>query len=42
MASEVASLFLSRVAVPVLYYMAKRRERVERINVTAPTIAVAP
>jgi multidrug efflux pump subunit AcrB len=29
MAGEVASLFLSRMAVPVLYYMAKRRERTE-------------
>jgi multidrug efflux pump subunit AcrB len=27
MAGEVASLLLSRMAVPVLYYMAKRRER---------------
>jgi multidrug efflux pump subunit AcrB len=26
MAGEVASLFLSRMAVPVLYYMAKRHE----------------
>ena len=27
MAGEVASLMLSRLAVPVLYYMAKRHER---------------
>ena len=27
MAGEVASLLLSRMAVPVLYYMAKRHER---------------
>jgi len=26
MAGEVASLLLSRMAVPVLYYMARRRE----------------
>jgi multidrug efflux pump subunit AcrB len=30
MAGEVASLLLSRMAVPVLYYMAKRHERTER------------
>jgi multidrug efflux pump subunit AcrB len=29
MAGEVASLLLSRMAVPVLYYMAKRRQRAE-------------
>jgi multidrug efflux pump subunit AcrB len=36
MAGEVASLLLSRMAVPVLYYMAKRRER------TAPAAAAIP
>ena len=30
LAGEVASLLLSRMAVPVLYYMAKRHERRER------------
>ena len=30
MAGEVASLLLSRMAVPVLYYMAKRHERASR------------
>jgi multidrug efflux pump subunit AcrB len=35
MAGEVASLLLSRMAVPVLYYMAKRHERSE----SAPTAA---
>jgi hypothetical protein len=29
MAGEVASLMLSRMAVPVLYYMAKRHERTD-------------
>jgi multidrug efflux pump subunit AcrB len=36
MAGEVASLLLSRMAVPVLYYMAKRHERADRVMVTAP------
>ena len=31
MAGEVASLLLSRMAVPVLYYMAKRQERTEPV-----------
>jgi len=31
MAGEVASLLLSRMAVPVLYYMAKRHERAEPV-----------
>ncbi len=35
MAGEVASLLLSRMAVPVLYYMAKRHER----TATVPTAA---
>jgi multidrug efflux pump subunit AcrB len=30
MAGEVASLLLSRMAVPVLYYMAKRHKRITR------------
>jgi multidrug efflux pump subunit AcrB len=34
MAGEVASLFLSRMAVPVLYYMAKRHERGEAMATT--------
>ena len=36
MAGEVASLLLSRMAVPVLYYMAKRRERTDHVTVAAP------
>ncbi|HVG54578.1 MAG TPA: efflux RND transporter permease subunit, partial [Vicinamibacterales bacterium] len=36
MAGEVASLLLSRMAVPVLYYMAKRRERTEPVPTAAP------
>jgi len=36
MAGEVASLLLSRVAVPVLYYMAKRHEHPEKAPKTAP------
>ena len=32
MAGEVASLLLSRMAVPVLYYMAKRHERTEPVR----------
>jgi multidrug efflux pump subunit AcrB len=43
MAGEVASLLLSRMAVPVLYYMAKRHERVAvaRVTVAVP-IEVTP
>jgi multidrug efflux pump subunit AcrB len=40
MAGEVASLLLSRMAVPVLYYMAKRHERSGRA-VAAQSIEVA-
>jgi multidrug efflux pump subunit AcrB len=36
MAGEVASLLLSRMAVPVLYYMAKRHERPEQTTTAAP------
>jgi multidrug efflux pump subunit AcrB len=36
MAGEVASLLLSRMAVPVLYYMAKRHERIEPVPTGAP------
>ena len=35
MAGEVASLLLSRMAVPVLYYMARRREYVGRVSLPA-------
>jgi hypothetical protein len=35
MAGEVASLLLSRMAVPVLYYMAKRREHTEQVPAAA-------
>ena len=35
MAGEVASLLLSRMAVPVLYYMAKRHERTEQMTAAA-------
>jgi multidrug efflux pump subunit AcrB len=41
MAGEVASLLLSRMAVPVLYYMAKRYERTDQAIVAEP-IEVAP
>jgi multidrug efflux pump subunit AcrB len=41
MAGEVASLVLSRMAVPVLYYMAKRHERTEPVPTAAPMEAVA-
>jgi multidrug efflux pump subunit AcrB len=41
MAGEVASLLLSRMAVPVLYYMAKRRERSEPIPATRSIEAAA-
>jgi multidrug efflux pump subunit AcrB len=36
MAGEVASLLLSRMAIPVLYYMAKRREHTEAVSTAAP------
>jgi hypothetical protein len=41
MAGEVASLLLSRMAVPVLYYMAKRHERSEPVASEAPMEAAA-
>ena len=41
MAGEVASLLLSRMAVPVLYYMAKRHERTEPVPTAAPMEAAA-
>jgi multidrug efflux pump subunit AcrB len=41
MAGEVASLLLSRMAVPVLYYMAKRHERSEPVPAKAPMEAAA-
>ena len=41
MAGEVASLLLSRMAVPVLYYMAKRHERSEPVPTAAPMEAAA-
>ena len=41
MAGEVASLLLSRMAVPVLYYMAKRHERSEPVPNKAPMEAAA-
>ena len=41
MAGEVASLLLSRMAVPVLYYMAKRHERTEPVPAAAPMEAAA-
>ncbi len=41
MAGEMASLLLSRMAVPVLYYMAKRHERTGRVPAAAPMEAVA-
>jgi multidrug efflux pump subunit AcrB len=40
MAGEVASLLLSRMAVPVLYYMAKRHERTHQ-GITAEPVGVA-
>ena len=42
MAGEVASLLLSRMAVPVLYYMAKRYERRHDQMTVATPIEVAP
>jgi multidrug efflux pump subunit AcrB len=41
MAGEVASLLLSRMAVPVLYYMANRHEHIEPLRAAAPTEAAA-
>jgi len=41
MAGEVASLLLSRMAVPVLYYMAKDRERTKPALVAAPIEAAS-
>jgi multidrug efflux pump subunit AcrB len=41
MAGEVASLLLSRMAVPVLYYMAKRHERSEPVRCAAAIEAAA-
>jgi multidrug efflux pump subunit AcrB len=41
MAGEVASLLLSRMAVPVLYYMAKRHERTEPVPTAVSIQAVS-
>jgi multidrug efflux pump subunit AcrB len=41
MAGEVASLLLSRMAVPVLYYMAKRHERTQPLATAAPMESAA-
>jgi multidrug efflux pump subunit AcrB len=41
MAGEVASLLLSRMAVPVLYYLAKRHTRHASVRAAAPMEAVA-
>jgi multidrug efflux pump subunit AcrB len=41
MAGEVASLLLSRMAVPVLYYMAKRREHTKPVSAVEPMDAAA-
>jgi multidrug efflux pump subunit AcrB len=41
MAGEVASLLLSRMAVPVLYYMAKRHDRGEPVPSETPMEAAA-
>jgi multidrug efflux pump subunit AcrB len=41
MAGEVASLLLSRMAVPVLYYMAGRHERGGRVSVAPPLEATS-
>ena len=41
MAGEVAATFLSRTTVPVLYYMANRHERTERVTIAAPIAAVS-
>jgi len=42
MAGEVASLLLSRMAVPVLYYMANRSERTKAVVKATPMGAVSP
>jgi multidrug efflux pump subunit AcrB len=42
MAGEVASLLLSRMAVPVLYYMANRGERTKAVVKATPMEAVSP
>ena len=42
MAGEVASLLLSRMAVPVLYYMANRSERTKAVVKAMPMEAVSP
>jgi len=39
MAGEVASLLLSRMAVPVLYYMARRHEHVVPVSVDSKLVA---
>jgi multidrug efflux pump subunit AcrB len=41
MAGEAAALLLSRMAVPVLYYMAKRHERAQLVPTAAPMEAAA-
>jgi multidrug efflux pump subunit AcrB len=41
MAGEVASLLLSRMAVPVLYFMAKRHERAGSASLSAPMEAAS-
>jgi len=41
MAGEVASLLLSRMAVPVLSYMAKRHERAKPVPTATRMEAVA-
>ena len=41
MAGKVASLALSRMAVPVLYYMATRHERTEPVPSAVPMEAVS-
>jgi hypothetical protein len=40
MAGEIASLLLSRMAVPVFYFMAKRREYAGRTVTAAPVEVV--
>jgi len=43
MTGEVASLLLSRLAVPVLYYMSKRYERTGQVTLAAAApMEVAP
>jgi len=41
MAGEVASLLLSRMAVPVIYDMAKRHRRNEPVRTATPTDVAA-